>query len=225
MSDQVCTICLNTEEGAWARPLPCGHTFHQSCLTKWDKMDTNKCPNCRQPRDPDHETKGLGIQHWGDRTLGIEVPGPSILVFSHPIGGIMPRAPDVGVGRTISAFQALRTGLPLRNFEVPRVFEEHSPAWHHFSRFRNSFFGMAPPTRSASNLSIFNRMREFEGLQWRMAIANMTNMFGDLLHFDREQKEQLAGAARFASILLAQSQRRKGFATTGARLLLKASCA
>lgn len=37
---------------------PCGHTFHESCLTPWKKT-TNGCPVCRQPIDADREVEKL----------------------------------------------------------------------------------------------------------------------------------------------------------------------
>merc|ERR1712217_495851 len=43
-----CSICLTTSSGACV--LPCGHSFHRSCIAKWFESvhSTSVCPICRQ---------------------------------------------------------------------------------------------------------------------------------------------------------------------------------
>lgn len=46
-NDDICSICLNKIKIKKAT-LPCGHSFHKSCILKTTKiMET--CPNCRRP--------------------------------------------------------------------------------------------------------------------------------------------------------------------------------
>jgi hypothetical protein len=45
-----CAICLSNMINATVKHTPCGHTFHLTCLTKWQKFHNEinvHCPNCR----------------------------------------------------------------------------------------------------------------------------------------------------------------------------------
>ena len=41
----ICSICLNENVTDYMR-LPCGHTFHTSCIIRWKKIK-KQCPYCR----------------------------------------------------------------------------------------------------------------------------------------------------------------------------------
>lgn len=41
-----CSICCECILKDWAQPYKCLHTFHSSCINKWD----GSCPNCRAMR-------------------------------------------------------------------------------------------------------------------------------------------------------------------------------
>ena len=44
-----CTICFDhTNDKTTCGSLPCGHVFHNECISKWFKQDTHSCPNCRK---------------------------------------------------------------------------------------------------------------------------------------------------------------------------------
>ena len=48
--DDICAICLSNMLNANVKHTPCGHTFHLTCLTKWQKHQNERnvqCPNCR----------------------------------------------------------------------------------------------------------------------------------------------------------------------------------
>ncbi|KXS15822.1 hypothetical protein M427DRAFT_309417 [Gonapodya prolifera JEL478] len=57
----LCAICLDTyEEGCVVRDLPCGHTYHGSCVDPWLVSQSCGCPTCRwdarrSKSDADHE--------------------------------------------------------------------------------------------------------------------------------------------------------------------------
>ena len=44
---ETCAICLDEMTGK-CRTLPCGHTFHASCVDSW-VMRANRCPTCNAP--------------------------------------------------------------------------------------------------------------------------------------------------------------------------------
>ena len=44
-SEQECVVCLERIESG--RKAPCGHVFHEACLSKWVEQ-TNACPICRR---------------------------------------------------------------------------------------------------------------------------------------------------------------------------------
>ena len=47
--EEKCSICMSSlekENHVWE--LPCGHIFHQDCISKWLKEYNYKCPICRQ---------------------------------------------------------------------------------------------------------------------------------------------------------------------------------
>ncbi|XXG48141.1 hypothetical protein AAC387_Pa02g2664 [Persea americana] len=45
----VCTVCLEAfEAGKDAKRMPCGHLFHDRCISKWLARDRS-CPTCRCP--------------------------------------------------------------------------------------------------------------------------------------------------------------------------------
>ena len=46
-----CTICLADIEETNITTLPCGHSFHYSCIFTWNAQH-NTCPFCRQPLIP-----------------------------------------------------------------------------------------------------------------------------------------------------------------------------
>ncbi|XP_035893003.1 probable E3 ubiquitin-protein ligase ATL44 [Anopheles stephensi] len=45
--DIYCTICLEKIQPAVRWCLPCGHSFHVECLSKWI-ANKQECPNCRK---------------------------------------------------------------------------------------------------------------------------------------------------------------------------------
>jgi hypothetical protein len=45
-SDYDCSICLDVAKSV--RELPCGHQFHDACISEWEKYNLT-CPNCRAP--------------------------------------------------------------------------------------------------------------------------------------------------------------------------------
>lgn len=54
MPDTECTICLMTEDDEQSRwrELPCGHSYHESCLLEWVRHATRRaCPLCRLDLD------------------------------------------------------------------------------------------------------------------------------------------------------------------------------
>nr|QOI90578.1 hypothetical protein HWQ62_00447 [Pyramimonas orientalis virus] len=51
-SDCECTICLSHNTNNVGK-LPCGHTFHSTCITQWFLKDKTTCPNCRRNVDFD----------------------------------------------------------------------------------------------------------------------------------------------------------------------------
>ena len=53
-----CAVCKDTYGGRCLK-LPCGHLFHQECITTWLKQHNN-CPICRAELpsvDPDYEAQ------------------------------------------------------------------------------------------------------------------------------------------------------------------------
>ena len=45
-----CAICLNTHTGAWV-VLPCGHIFHEPCISEWFRRKM-QCPICKRTFEP-----------------------------------------------------------------------------------------------------------------------------------------------------------------------------
>jgi hypothetical protein len=45
--DCECSICMSDENDNDKGTLPCGHTFHNHCITQWFLSSKNTCPNCR----------------------------------------------------------------------------------------------------------------------------------------------------------------------------------
>lgn len=43
---QICTDVYDHEKSVAA--MPCGHTFHDDCLSQW-LANTRNCPSCRKP--------------------------------------------------------------------------------------------------------------------------------------------------------------------------------
>tara|TARA_Y100000389_G_scaffold25504_1_gene22080 strand:+ start:268 stop:768 length:501 start_codon:yes stop_codon:yes gene_type:complete len=55
--EEDCSICMCKMKAKQRDILPCGHTFHESCLTKWEKASKNTtCPLCRTAYAYDEET-------------------------------------------------------------------------------------------------------------------------------------------------------------------------
>jgi len=47
--NDVCTICLNNIDNHQSTiDLPCGHVFHDDCISKCVASGVNSCPNCRK---------------------------------------------------------------------------------------------------------------------------------------------------------------------------------
>lgn len=46
---EICSICLNNStKNECVVKLPCGHEFHQNCITTWlEESSSNGCPLCR----------------------------------------------------------------------------------------------------------------------------------------------------------------------------------
>lgn len=48
LENNQCVICLDDyNNGVWLCGLPCGHSFHQSCIHTWLNRDNHYCPVCR----------------------------------------------------------------------------------------------------------------------------------------------------------------------------------
>jgi hypothetical protein len=48
--DATCSICMDDMlDKDIVRLLPCKHLFHRLCIDKWIKLESYKCPVCRQP--------------------------------------------------------------------------------------------------------------------------------------------------------------------------------
>ena len=65
--DELCTVCCESCSGEReATSLPCGHTFHSSCLVPW-LFRNQSCPNCRCGFDEDEESDDssseMDVQH------------------------------------------------------------------------------------------------------------------------------------------------------------------
>lgn len=55
--EEDCSICMCKMKTKQRDTLPCGHTFHGSCLTKWEKTSKNTtCPLCRTVYAYEEET-------------------------------------------------------------------------------------------------------------------------------------------------------------------------
>lgn len=57
-SRPTCSVCTNVM--VTCRTLPCGHSFHESCINRWKRQCRNgyTCPNCRAPFDvPSYKCK------------------------------------------------------------------------------------------------------------------------------------------------------------------------
>jgi hypothetical protein len=74
-----CPVCYESIESG-STTTPCGHTYHEACLSKWLERSTN-CPTCRTvvaeaPTNPDAEPVWLAWfedrwQRWGARLASI----------------------------------------------------------------------------------------------------------------------------------------------------------
>ncbi|UYV80521.1 AMFR [Cordylochernes scorpioides] len=71
-----CAICWDHMESA--RKLPCGHLFHNSCLTSWLEQDTS-CPTCRNVLTED----GASSSDGGTSTPGVAPAIPSPPTTNH----------------------------------------------------------------------------------------------------------------------------------------------
>lgn len=52
MSDKVCSVCieaLDEKKGNIDTVIPCGHSFHSTCLGRWLLKEKDTCPLCRGP--------------------------------------------------------------------------------------------------------------------------------------------------------------------------------
>lgn len=48
LENSQCVICLDEyTKGVWLCGLPCGHSFHQTCIHTWLNRDNHYCPVCR----------------------------------------------------------------------------------------------------------------------------------------------------------------------------------
>ena len=66
--DTVCTICLNNMHRKVVKHIPCGHTFHLSCLNKLMNCNAacnNKCPCCRK----EITISKINNSHYSDYSL------------------------------------------------------------------------------------------------------------------------------------------------------------
>lgn len=58
-----CVICLdNYTEGVKLCGLPCGHTFHYTCIIAWLTRDNHICPVCKWPSDKPKVTTHLHLE-------------------------------------------------------------------------------------------------------------------------------------------------------------------
>ena len=48
LTDNTCSICLESMINNVATALPCGHRFHKDCIVNWLVRSQGKCPNCKQ---------------------------------------------------------------------------------------------------------------------------------------------------------------------------------
>jgi len=63
---QICTDQYDAEKPIAA--MPCGHTFHDDCLSRW-LLTTRNCPSCRKPlkksQNPIHRVSYSGCSSAG----------------------------------------------------------------------------------------------------------------------------------------------------------------
>jgi hypothetical protein len=48
LTNNDCSICLESLTNNVATALPCGHRFHKDCIVNWLSRSQGKCPNCKQ---------------------------------------------------------------------------------------------------------------------------------------------------------------------------------
>jgi hypothetical protein len=48
LTDNTCSICLESMINNVATALPCGHRFHKDCIVNWLVRSQGKCPNCKR---------------------------------------------------------------------------------------------------------------------------------------------------------------------------------
>ena len=78
--DNLCPICLVDMNRKSVKHIPCGHTFHMSCLNKLLNSNTaysNKCPCCREiitPRIVRHQIIPNYYLHYYDDNQSIRIP-------------------------------------------------------------------------------------------------------------------------------------------------------
>lgn len=86
-ADNTCPICLDAfESGNELLRLPCKHTFHEPCATKWLGEHANSCPCCRKvfsdDKGKDSETTGDNQNAGNSQRQGV----PLVLPFVTPNG-------------------------------------------------------------------------------------------------------------------------------------------
>lgn len=83
-SDTVCAVCLETDTPVSVKLLPCAHSFHPACITRWVESNYS-CPLCRQSielfipitqtsqtaeREQDASISGRADRHRGSEDMG-----------------------------------------------------------------------------------------------------------------------------------------------------------
>ncbi len=64
----MCSICrdskdINATDSHLAKIKPCDHTYHENCITDWNKArraNSKKCPECREPITSVSRLKQIG---------------------------------------------------------------------------------------------------------------------------------------------------------------------
>jgi len=137
-----CSICLDDyHPGEMLRSLPCGHTFHSDCITKWLTERSAVCPLCKaelvvveeESDDEEEDDDGVDVESYGSGGDYVEMRDTSSSSDNDDDGTTPSPSPPITQtepSRSSSWWRSLfprRSRQPLSSFEETQQQQQSEP--------------------------------------------------------------------------------------------------